>query len=64
MRLGRYKMIEALDDQSVECRFCGRAHGDRKELFDLVADPNETINLASERPDLICEFAEGMGGWK
>jgi arylsulfatase len=58
VRLGRYKMIEAMGGQPMECRFCGRAHGDRTELFDLLADPNETNNLVKERPDLVGKFEE------
>jgi len=53
VRLGRYKMIEAVDDQFMECKFCGRVHGDRQELFDLVADPGESKNLASESPNMM-----------
>jgi arylsulfatase A-like enzyme len=53
IRLGRYKLIQSLDEKFQGCRFCGRAHGDRTELFDLETDPHETKNLSTERPDLL-----------
>jgi arylsulfatase A-like enzyme len=52
VRLGRFKLIETLNDQFIGCKFCGRIHGDRQELFDLVADPSESKNLATEHPGL------------
>ena len=50
VRLGRFKLIEASTPEFSECRFCGRPHGDHQELFDLVADPNETKNMAERTP--------------
>ena len=58
VRLGRFKLIQALTPEFNECRFCGRPHGDNEELFDLVADPNETKNISSERPDVIQAIRE------
>lgn len=60
VRFGRYKMIEAVDERLIECSFCGRVHGDRREIFDIVADPNEMNNFASQRPDLIRKL-EALG---
>jgi uncharacterized sulfatase len=35
----------------------------RPQLFDLVADPHETTNLASEHPELVERLAEKIALW-
>ena len=35
----------------------------RPQLFDLVADPHETTNLASEHPELVARLAEKIALW-
>lgn len=37
VRIGQYKLIQAMDDGLMNCRFCSCSHGDREELFDLEA---------------------------
>lgn len=52
VRIGRYKLIYALGGGSLNCKFCGRPHGDRVELFDLELDPYEQSNLVSKESDV------------
>ena len=33
------------------------------ELYNVIDDPFETNNLASERPELVAEMAEALEGW-
>jgi arylsulfatase A-like enzyme len=37
---------------------------DRTELYDLVDDPGETRNLASERPDLVTALTAELDAWR
>jgi arylsulfatase A-like enzyme len=56
VRLGAYKLIQAAggqDDGFSECAFCGRAHGDSEELFDLENDPSESSNLAAKQLEML-----------
>lgn len=34
------------------------------ELFDIVADPGETTNLAAEQPDVVKSLATTLGAWQ
>ena len=47
LRDGKWKLIVSKD-------------GDRVELFDLDADPNETENLAGEHPETVAELRETL----
>ena len=39
--------------------------GDNKELFDMIKDPNETINIAGDNPDIIKKMEElYSAGWE
>jgi uncharacterized sulfatase len=33
------------------------------QLFDLKADPSETVNLAVQKPDLVKELSAALDGW-
>lgn len=50
-RTERYKHIRLLDDDPV-CRGCHMVNGGDEEPYDLWEDPDETRNLADERPDV------------
>lgn len=61
-RTKRYKFIEHVHDEtvadfwdtdSIQCGYCRRHHADEVELYDLRRDPDETENLADERPAMI-----------
>ncbi|MFT4604350.1 MAG: arylsulfatase A-like enzyme [Rhodothermales bacterium] len=50
MRRGRFKLIRFYEDG-----------GD--ELYDLVADPGESVNLAADRPRLATELGHQLNEW-
>ena len=39
------------------------ADGERYEVFDLAADPNETADISSERPDEAAKLREAVEAW-
>ena len=51
IRLGRYKLIESLEDQSLR-------------LYDLETDFGETRNLAGENPELAAKLLLMLHGWQ
>ena len=51
IRSGDLKLIEWFEDG-------------RLELFDLAADPGESVDLAAERPDDVRRLAAALAGWR
>lgn len=51
IRSGRYKLLDFYRQNRVE-------------LYDLVADPGETYNLASEKPELVRELTHKINVWR
>lgn len=51
VRLGRYKLIESLEDHSLR-------------LYDLETDFGETRNLAEEKPELAAKLLLMLHGWQ
>lgn len=51
VRLGRYKLIESLEDHSLR-------------LYDLETDFGETRNLAEEKPELASKLLLMLHGWQ
>jgi arylsulfatase A-like enzyme len=54
-RTPEWKLIEALEPD-----IYGKPQA---ELYDLAADPGETHNLASERPEVTAALGEEMRAW-
>lgn len=48
---GRYKLLKTAD-------------GSKVELFDLLADPGETMNLASEKPNVVTQLETELEAWR
>lgn len=63
VRTKRYKYIRALSEQDAICRYCGIVHGGLEELYDLEQDPNESKNIAQEKPDVREELCKQVSGW-
>lgn len=68
-RTERYKYIEHVHDgtvadfwdtDSIKCGYCRRRHAGEVELYDLRNDPDETENIADERPDVVEELREQL----
>ncbi len=38
--------------------------GETWELYDLVADPSETTNLASQKPEVVAGMLESFNAWQ
>ena len=51
VRMGRYKLIEYFDDDSLE-------------LFDLVDDLGEKHNIADRKPDLAADLLRRLKDWR
>jgi arylsulfatase A-like enzyme len=56
IRTDRYRYITATDGEGY-CRYCHTVHRGAEELYDLVEDPDEEHNLATEQPDLAGKLA-------
>jgi arylsulfatase A-like enzyme len=65
VRTERFKYIDHVHDEvladtwendSFECGYCNREHGERTELYDLDADPEEVENITTERVEVIQEM--------
>lgn len=50
IRSGEYKLIEWYEDGRVE-------------LYDLMADPGEVLDLSSERPEVVARLRKQLGAW-
>ena len=50
-RDGRWKLVEFYENQ-------------RRELFDLQADPSESRNLALDQPDRVASMAKALEAWR
>jgi arylsulfatase A-like enzyme len=62
LRDGRYKYIAAIDQAPREGELLGPSVP-RAQLYDLHADPGETVNLARKRPSLARKFALPLASW-
>ena len=36
----------------------------RTELYDIINDPSETVNLAEEKPELVEQLLSELNSWK
>ncbi len=59
IRSGRWKLIEWF-----ERTIGGARDGAPYELFDLEADPGESVNRAAEQPDLCARLARELAAWR
>jgi uncharacterized sulfatase len=51
LRRGDYKLIEFFEDGTLE-------------LYDLLSDPAESMNLAGQRPEIVRELHAALGAWR
>lgn len=62
VRTDLYKYIKRLDDKP-ECRYCELSHAANKELYNLVTDPEEKDNIATEKPDIATQMDNKLDSW-
>ena len=68
---GRYKLIltyagEYGHDEGANKKYAQKVHDQmdpRPQLYDLLADPGETNNLAGEKPELLKHLVEELNTW-
>jgi uncharacterized sulfatase len=68
---GRYKLIltytgEFGHDEGANKKYAQKVHDKmdpRPQLYDLLADPFETKNLAVEKPELLKHLVEELENW-
>lgn len=63
VRTRNYKYITRLESDDGSCAWCDRPHGESPELYDLAADPEETRNVASERPSVVDALRDRLRDW-
>lgn len=52
VRFGKWKYLEATEEEL------------SRELYDVVADPDEKANLADQHPDIVKECSREIGRWR
>ncbi|UCG44532.1 MAG: sulfatase [Candidatus Bathyarchaeota archaeon] len=50
IRTESYKYIRSPSAKQALCKECGLIHGGVEELYDLTQDPEETVNVAEDKP--------------
>lgn len=60
---GRWKLLLTYDGEVNRYASTHPRDEKRPQLFDLIADPGETRNLAREHPDLVARLAARITGW-
>ena len=60
---GKWKLLLTYDGEAFLNRKNFARTDKRPQLFDLIADPSETKNLASENPTVIAELGEKIKHW-
>ena len=52
IRTERYKYIESPSLKAAICKSCGHVHGGVRELYDLIEDPKEEVNLVQSKSEI------------
>ncbi|MDB2687201.1 sulfatase [Mariniblastus sp.] len=60
---GKWKLLLTYDGEAYTNRAKFPRTDKRPQLFDLIADPGETKNLASENPTVVAELAQKIKQW-
>jgi len=63
MRDGRYKLIRVVDPESEAGKDWQALDVPPTQLYDLLADPDEDVNLATERPRLARAMSNSVARW-
>ncbi len=60
---GRWKLILSYNGRAVRYRFVHENARQGPQLYDLMADPHETTNLADQHPDRVARMARQIAAW-
>jgi uncharacterized sulfatase len=60
---GKWKLLLTYDGQLGRYARVHPREERRPQLFDLIADPSEKRNLASEHPEIVASLARRIDGW-
>jgi len=60
---GKWKLLLTYDGEVGRYRSSHPREEKRPQLFDLIADPHETRNLAAENPVIVAGLAKKIDGW-
>ncbi|NIQ04831.1 MAG: sulfatase-like hydrolase/transferase [Candidatus Korarchaeota archaeon] len=56
IRTKNYKYMYSPSKKDAICQYCGKIHGGQEELYDLVEDPDEEVNLEDSKPKVVKLF--------
>ena len=59
-----WKYIMARSSEDAICRYCGYVHEGVEELYDLIADPHETLNCISMHPEIAKTYRDLLAEWE
>ncbi|MCR9120065.1 MAG: sulfatase, partial [bacterium] len=60
---GKWKLLLTYDGEVNRYQSTHPRTEKRPQLFDLLADPGETKNLAAENPDVVAKLAAEIENW-
>jgi uncharacterized sulfatase len=60
---GKWKLLLTYDGEVNRYASSHPRDEKRPQLFDLIADPNETRNLAADHPEVVAKLAEAIEQW-
>ena len=60
---GKYKLLLTYDGEVNRYKTTHPREEKRPQLFDLIADPAETKNIAAQNPDVVKRLAGKIDGW-
>jgi hypothetical protein len=63
IRTESHKYIHSPSAKQAFCKECGFIHGGVEELYDLIRDPGETVNIAADKPRQIRKLKSSLLGF-
>ena len=60
---GKWKLLLTYDGEANRHKNTHPRTEKRPQLFDLVADPTEQVNLAAENPELVAQLVMKIQDW-